>query len=77
MDTQAMTVNETFPVLTEESILLARKAKTEKMKKGTVSTRCPKCHQKIAVDEIYEYDRLKNISVYCGCGYILDGEIYD
>ena len=62
---------------TEESKLLARKAKMEKIEKGTVSTMCPKCHQKINVDEVYDNGILKSISVRCKCGYILDGEIYD
>lgn len=70
-------LNEIFPTLTEESILLAKKARIEKDKRGTVSTKCPKCHQKIVVDELYDHGNLKSISVYCECGYILDGEIYD
>ena len=47
------------------------------MKKGMVLTRCPKCHQTIKVDEIYEHGILKSVSVNCECGYIFDGEIYD
>ena len=70
-------MNETFPCLTEESILLAKKAKIEKIKKGLVSTKCPKCHQKIKVDEVYDNGILKSISVRCKCGYIFNGEIYD
>lgn len=77
MDTQVMMENEIYPVPTEESILLARKARTEKMKKGMVLTKCPKCHQTIKGDEFYEYGILKCISVNCECGYIFDGEIYD
>ena len=77
MDIQSMMGNEIFPVSTKESISLAKKARTEKMKKGTVSTRCPKCNQKIEVDEYYENGFLKNISVSCKCGYVFDGEIYD
>ena len=64
-------------VPTEESKQLARKAKMEKMEKGTVSTMCPKCHQKINVDEVYDNGILKSISVRCKCGYVFDGEIYD
>ena len=62
---------------TEESKQLARKAKMEKIEKGTVSTMCPKCHQKIEVYIFYDNGILKNISVRCICGYIFDGEIYD
>lgn len=62
---------------TEESKRLARKAKMEKMEKGTVSTMCPKCHQKIKVYIFYDNGIFKSISVRCKCGYIFDGEIYD
>jgi hypothetical protein len=64
-------------VPTEESKQLARKAKMEKMEKGTVSTMCPKCYQKIKVDIFYDNGILKSISVRCKCGYVFDGEIYD
>ena len=64
-------------VPTEESKQLARKAKMEKMEKGTVFTMCPKCHQKIKVNIFYDNGILKSISVRCKCGYIFDGEIYD
>lgn len=62
---------ETSHQISEESILLARKAKTEQMQNGMVSVICPRCqtHPKVIIDG-------NRIYVKCDCMYVRDGEIF-
>ncbi len=76
LDIQFMNSKKTYPVVTEESIMLARKARKEKHEKGEVLATCPKCHHRIEVDELYHNGILVRVSVWCKCGYVRDGEIY-
>jgi hypothetical protein len=61
------------PMISEESIMLARQAHLEQQRYGHVIVTCPKCHQHPKVTMTSRGERL---TISCPCRYVLSGEIY-
>ena len=59
--------------ISEESIMLAKKAIQEMRLTGAVTVKCPKCG---TIPKITISPRGERQTVRCKCGYIADGEIY-
>jgi len=70
MDTQAK--KKTFPTISQQSIMLAKKARLEKQKTGHMTVVCPKCHEH---PEITMTSRGERTIISCSCGYIKNIEI--
>ena len=58
--------------ISQESILLAKKARTELMEKGQITVICPKCQEH---PEITTTPRGERTMVTCKCGYIISVDI--
>lgn len=61
------------PMISEESIILARKARREMRQTGTITVRCPKCG---TIPKITTSPRGERLTVSCECGYVFDSEMY-
>ena len=62
----------TFPVISRQSIMLAKQARLEKQKNGYVSVVCPKCQEH---PEITMTSKGERTIVSCPCGYVKNIEI--
>lgn len=66
------TEKKTFPIISHQSITLAKQARLEYLKTGVISVTCPKCHQH---PEIKTTSRGERTTITCPCGYIKNIEI--
>lgn len=66
------TEKKTFPTISRQSIMLAKKARLEQQKNGYVSVICPKCQKH---PEITTTSRGERTIIRCQCGYIKNIEI--
>ena len=62
----------TFPVISRQSIMLAKQARLEKQKNGYVSVVCPKCQEHPKITTTLRGERT---IIKCKCGYIKNAEI--
>ena len=60
------------PTVSQQSTMLAKQARMEKMENGYVTVVCPKCHEH---PKITTTSRGERSIVRCNCGYIIDAEI--
>lgn len=61
-----------FPTISQESIMLAKQARLEKMKIGCVKVTCPKCQEH---PEISSTSKGERTIIRCKCGYVKNIEI--
>ena len=61
------------PMMSEESIMLARKARMEMWQTGNITVKCPKCGTIPRITTSLKGERL---TVSCECGYVFDSEMY-
>ena len=62
-----------LPTMSEESIMLAKKARKEMRLTGTITVKCPKCG---TIPKITTSSRCERLTVSCECGYVFDSEMY-
>ena len=58
--------------ISQESIMLAKKARKEKIETGQITVKCPKCQK---IPEITMSSRGERTTISCSCGYIFNEEI--
>ena len=61
-----------FPTISQESIMLAKQARLEKMKIGCVKVTCPKCQEH---PRIFTTSKGERTIIECKCRYIQNAEI--
>jgi hypothetical protein len=62
----------TSPMVSSQSIMLAKQARLEQQKTGRVTTICPRCHEH---PEIMMTSKGERTIVSCPCGYVKNIEI--
>lgn len=70
MDTQAK--KKTFPVISLESITLAKQARLEQQTKGYIEVKCPRCQEH---PEISMSSKGERTIISCKCRYVRNAEI--
>ena len=62
----------TYPVISQESIMLANRARSEQLETGQISVVCPKCQEH---PRIFTTSKGERTIIECKCRYIQNAEI--